>query len=34
MISYVKNLGTDFMKTFAESFLSKLPSWTLVSNLS
>ena len=34
MTDYVKGLGNDFMKTFVDSFLSKLPSWTLISNFS
>ena len=34
MINYVKSLGNDFMKTLVDSFLSKLPSWTLISNFS
>lgn len=28
MVRYVKNLGTDFMQSFIDSYLSKLPSWT------
>lgn len=34
MIGYVKGLGNEFMKTFVDSFLSKLPSWKLISNFS
>ena len=34
MTGYIKGLGNDFMKTFVDSFLSKLPSWTLISNFS
>lgn len=34
MVSYVKSLWWDFMKTFVDSYLSKFKSWSLVSNLS
>lgn len=34
MVAYVKNLWNDFLKTFVDSFLSKLPSWTIVANMS
>ncbi len=34
MVDYVKNLWNDFLKTFVDSFLSKLPSWTIVANMS
>lgn len=34
MLKYIKSLGTDFLQMFVDSFLSKLPSWSLVSSLS
>lgn len=34
MLKYVKSLGTGFLQMFVDSFLSKLPSWSLVSGLS
>ena len=27
MVGYIKGLGNEFLKTFADSYLSKLPSW-------
>ena len=32
MVTYVKWLGVDFMKMFADSFLSTLPSWMKLAN--
>mgnify|MGYP003565040176 FL=1 len=34
MMQYVKNLGTDFVQKFIDSYLSKLPSWLPFANSS
>ena len=34
MVQYVKNLGTDFVQKFIDSYLSKLPSWMPFADIS